>query len=346
MPAQRRHGRARRLLCGAMPVISYHVSQEQAPPSTLLRHAQAAEAAGFDAAFTSDHLQPWAPAQGHAAFAWAWLGAAMQATDRLTFSTITVPGGWRYSPVLVAQAIATLAAMFPGRMPWIALGSGEALNEAPVAGDWPAKPERDRRLVSGAGIIRALWAGQRVHADGPPPVQDTRLWCRPEAPPALFGAALTPGTAFRAGTWADGLLTTAGDLAALRANIDAFRAGGGEGKPVCVKVDLCWARTDGEALQQAHSNWRYNALAPAASADLRQPEDFDAATRHLEPQDMCSRVFASSRTQAHIEHLQRCLSLGVDHLDLHHVGDDQPHFIEVFGREVLPALRGSHSALR
>lgn len=322
-----------------MPSISYHVSQEQAPPAALLRLVQAAEAAGFDAAFTSDHLQPWAPAQGHSGFSWAWLGAAMQATTTLKFSTITVPGGWRYPPVVVAQAIATLAALFPGRMPWVALGSGEALNEAAVAHDWPAKPERDRRLVAGAEIIRALWAGQRVFAQGPPAVHDARLWCRPELPPRLFGAALSPATARAAGAWADGLLTTAGDLAALQANVAAFRAGGGAGKPVCAKVDLSWAATDEEALQQAHRNWRYNAVDAATCGELRQPEDFDAATAHLTPQDMRSRVFASSRAEAHIGHLRRCLALGIDHLDLHQVGDDQPGFIDVFGRDVLPALR-------
>ena len=100
-----------------MTLYSYHVSQEQFDPLALLDLVRQAEAVGFDAAFSSDHLQPWAPQQGHSAFTWAWLGSALQATQRLSFGTITVPGGWRYQPVKLAQAVATLARMYPGRLP-------------------------------------------------------------------------------------------------------------------------------------------------------------------------------------------------------------------------------------
>ena len=58
------------------PVIGYHASHEQFDPGELLRLVQLAEAAGFDAAMCSDHLQPWSERQGQSGFAWAWLGAA------------------------------------------------------------------------------------------------------------------------------------------------------------------------------------------------------------------------------------------------------------------------------
>ncbi|MGH2381576.1 MAG: LLM class F420-dependent oxidoreductase, partial [Candidatus Limnocylindria bacterium] len=41
------------------PVIGFHASHEQFRPDRLLRLAQAAEAAGFDAAMCSDHWAPW-----------------------------------------------------------------------------------------------------------------------------------------------------------------------------------------------------------------------------------------------------------------------------------------------
>lgn len=124
--------------------FSYHISHEQFAPSELLRLVQHAEAVGFDAAFSSDHLQLWAAAQGHSGFAWSWLGAALQATGRLTFGAITVPGGWRYQPVVLAQAVATLAEMFPDRVPWIALGSGEAVTSARSACLGPTGPNATR----------------------------------------------------------------------------------------------------------------------------------------------------------------------------------------------------------
>jgi len=44
--------------------IGFHASHEQFPPSELLGLVQEAEAAGFDCAMSSDHFQPWGPAQG------------------------------------------------------------------------------------------------------------------------------------------------------------------------------------------------------------------------------------------------------------------------------------------
>lgn len=320
-----------------MTLYSYHVSQEQFGPRELLELVRHAEAAGFDAAFSSDHLQPWAPQQGHSAFTWAWLGAALQATQRLSLATITVPGGWRYQPVVLAQAVATLACMYPGRVPWIALGSGQALNEAVAGGDWPAKAQRNRRLLEGAQAMRALLDGQRVSIDGPPTVADGRLWCVPPKRPRLVGAALSEDTAHWMGAWAEGLLTTAADLDSVRRIVAAFREGGGGDRPVHVKLNVSWAPSDAEAVQQALDQWRFNG-APD-SAEVRQPEEFDAATRHFTHDDIRRQVFVSHELQAHVRHLQACAALGVASIDIHNVGLNQREFLDAFGREVLPALR-------
>src|SRR4051812_2392357 len=100
--------------------VGYHASHEQFDPSALLSHVQLAERAGFQAAMCSDHFNPWSERQGQSGFAWSWLGAALQATH-LSFGTVSAPG-YRYSPAIVAQAAATLAAMYPSRF-WLALGS-------------------------------------------------------------------------------------------------------------------------------------------------------------------------------------------------------------------------------
>ena len=73
-----------------------------------------AEAAGFERAWSSDHFSPWSERQGESGFAWSWLGAAMQATA-MPFGVVNAPGQ-RYHPAIVAQAAATLAEMFPGRL--------------------------------------------------------------------------------------------------------------------------------------------------------------------------------------------------------------------------------------
>src|SRR5688572_26360512 len=123
--------------------IFYHASHEQFPPSELLQLAKMAELAGFDGVHSSDHFHPWSERQGQSGFSFSWIAAAMQATH-LPFSMVCAPGQ-RYHPAIVAQAIATLAEMFPGRFS-VELGSGEALNESITGDVWPQKEERNARL--------------------------------------------------------------------------------------------------------------------------------------------------------------------------------------------------------
>lgn len=140
-------------------MLGYHASHEQFSPSELLNYVKAAETAGFHAIMTSDHIAPWSKRQANAGNNWAWLGAAMMATS-LPFGSLAIPGGWRYHPAVLAHLVATLAEMFPGRLRWIAAGSGEALNEHVVGQGWPDKAERNDRLLAGTNIIRALMRGE------------------------------------------------------------------------------------------------------------------------------------------------------------------------------------------
>lgn len=121
-----------------MAIIGYHASHEQWRPSELLRFVRAAEEAGFAAAMCSDHFHPWSERQGQSGFAWSWLGAAMGATSLGHFGLVNAPGQ-RYHPAIIAQAAATLDELFPGRL-WVAMGSGQALNEHITGGAGPARP--------------------------------------------------------------------------------------------------------------------------------------------------------------------------------------------------------------
>lgn len=319
-------------------LFSYHASHEQFAPSALLALVQQAELAGFAAAFCSDHLQPWAPQQGQSGFAWSWLGAAMQATDRMQFGTITVPGGWRYHPVILAQAIATLGEMYPGRLPWIAFGSGEAVNERVTGDPWPEKPERNARLAEGVQIIRALLSGETVTHRGRLTAIEARIWSRPERPPQLIGAAVTENTARHVGAWADGLLTVSAAPAQLAKVVAAFRSTGGAGKPVWVKAGLSWAESEQEALRQAHDQWRFNILGGDVNWDLHRPEDFSQASRYVRPEDMHDDLCISADPERHVAWLAELRDAGATGFVLHNVGRNQEEFIETFGKKVLPAL--------
>src|SRR5690606_36665869 len=187
---RRRAARRRLRYTGPMPCYGFHASHEQNAPSQLLRDVQQAERAGFDMAMCSDHFAPWSTRQGHSGFAWSWLGAAL-ATTNLRFGTVNAPGQ-RYHPAIVAQASATLAEMFPGRF-WVALGSGQNMNEHITGAKWIGKDQRQERLEESVEGIRRLHAGEEVTYRGRHvTVERARVYSLPPEPPALIGPALSP----------------------------------------------------------------------------------------------------------------------------------------------------------
>jgi coenzyme F420-dependent glucose-6-phosphate dehydrogenase len=121
--------------------------------------------------------------------------------------------------------------------------------------------------------------------------------------------------------------------------IDAFRRGGGEGKPIHLQVALNWAPTESEALKGAFDHWRFVTLGGDIGWELRSPEDFETATRFVRPEDMRGSVLISSDLSQHAAWLKEYAALGVDHVYLHQVDLNQQGFIEAFAAKVLPQLR-------
>ena len=323
-----------------MTVIGFHCSHEQIDPAQLLRDVQAAEAAGFTAGMSSDHLVPWSSRQGESGYAWSWLGAAL-ATTTLAFGVVTAPGQ-RYHPAIVAQSIATLGQMFPGRF-WAALGSGEAANERVTGGDWPRKDVRDARLAECVDVIRRLLHGEEVSHDGLVTVHRGRLWTLPDPVPDLVGPAVTPATAARHATWADGLITVNQPAETLRRVLAAYREAGGRG-PTRLQIHLSWAPTEDEALATAHDQWRSNVLGPPVAWDTESVEAFDLIGEVVSPEKVRESVRVSADLRRHAEWLHEYVDMGWDELYLHFVGKHQAPFIDAFGEHVLPQLAATRPA--
>ena len=316
--------------------IGYHASHEQFAPADLLEYVKLAGQNGFEAVMSSDHITPWSVRQGHSGHVWSWLGAALAQTA-LPFGSLAIPGGWRYHPAVLAQAIATLAQIFPGRLPWIAAGSGEAMNEAVTGGGWPGKTERNDRLLAGVQVMRALWAGETVTRAAPVPVDEARLWSLPPHPPLVYGCALSVETARFAGEWADGLITVRKPPDELRQLLDAFRAGGGI-RPLVLQLQVSWAETDDEARHNAWHQWRHCALGGDVLAACKTPQQFDRATAHIRPEDMEGHILIAADPARHARWIAEYAALGFDEIYIHNAGRNQEAFIKFFGREVLPRL--------
>jgi coenzyme F420-dependent glucose-6-phosphate dehydrogenase len=318
-----------------LPQFGYHVSHEQFAPSALLGYVRAAEAAGFRCAMSSEHFQPWSAAQGQAGHAWSWLGAAMGVT-RLPFGIITAPG-YRHHPAVLAQSYATLCEMFPDRL-WLALGSGQRLNEGITGLPWPEKTERTARLAECAAVIRALLDGDTVTHRGRITVVEAKLWSRPAQPPRLVAGAVTPETARAVAAWADGLVTVGIVPEKIRRVVDAFRESGGEGKPVFLQTKVCWDIDPARALADAHAQWACNMLEGDVNWDLRTPADFETAARFVRPEDVPACVRVSDDLGQHAAWLRELADLGPAEIIIHQVGRNQESFIEAFGAHVLPQV--------
>src|ERR1700756_1014035 len=110
---------------------------EQSPPDQLVRDVCRAEEAGFDFSVISDHYQPWLDSQGHSPYAWAVLGAAAHATERIGLMSYVTCPTIRYHPAVVAQKAATVQILSGNRFR-LGLGAGENLNEHVGGKRWAA----------------------------------------------------------------------------------------------------------------------------------------------------------------------------------------------------------------
>jgi probable non-F420 flavinoid oxidoreductase len=320
--------------------VGYHSSHELYPPSELLEHVKLASQAGFRAAMCSDHIAPFSERQGHSGFAWSWAGAALEATA-LSFGLVCAPG-YRYHPAVVAQGAATLAEMFPGRF-WLALGSGEYINEHITGESWPEKRLRMRRLEESAEVIRRLIRGEEVTHRGLVAVEQARLYVRPSTPPPLIAAAISEETAEWAGSWADGLITVARPHDDLARVVEAFRRGGGAGKPMYLQAQVSFAPTREQAVAEAFERWPNAGLPPDLLAELKLPSLIDAALSNTRPEDVARVMRISERIDDHLEWITGDAALGFEVEYVHNVAREQAPFIEAYARSILPRFAPIHA---
>lgn len=320
-----------------MTIYGYHASHEQLSPRALLDAVKLAEHAGFGAAMCSDHLTPWSERQGESGFAWSWLGSALEGTS-LDYGVVNAPGQ-RYHPAIIAQAIATLGEMYPGRF-WVALGSGQAISEHVTGDRWPDKETRNRRLRESVDVIRALLDGDEVTHHGLITVDRARVWSLPETKPRLFAAAVSVTTAAEMADWADGLITISQPPETLEKVIAAYRDAGGRGD-VHVQAQVSLESSRDEARRMAHEQWRTNVFPAPLSWDLDTVEHFDQAAAHVTADTVAESVFCTGDSNELADHLRALGDAGAARVYVHGVSKDQSRFIERMGDAVLPDLMRS-----
>jgi coenzyme F420-dependent glucose-6-phosphate dehydrogenase len=316
-------------------------AHEQFPPDDLLAQAVEAEAAGFNGIGCSDHVQPWWE-PGESGHAWVWLGAAAQATEKGVFGTAVTPPGPRYHPLLIAQAWATLETMYPGR-PFLGIGSGEALNEVPVGGEWPSVGEQIERMEEAIEIILALFAGERLSRAGKHfKTEGAYLHSNPGRRPPIYVSAFGPRAAAVAGRLGDGIWTLA-DPGAVPEILDAYHAAaedaGREPGEVVLQAALSWAEDDDAALEGARV-WKGAQPKEFYREDWHDPGAMhEHGAEQVSDEELRESMIISSEAGVHLERIREVEKLGATTVALMNNSGADPHgAIRFYGRAVLPEL--------
>jgi G6PDH family F420-dependent oxidoreductase len=317
--------------------FGYTMMCEQSPPDELVRDVQAAEQAGFDFSVTSDHYQPWLAEQGHSGYAWAILGAAAQATERIGLMTYVTCPTVRYHPAVVAQKAATVQILSGNRFR-LGLGAGENLNEHVVGRGWPAVGRRHEMLSEAVDIIGALFDGDGTvnyrgrHFD----VEQAQLWDLPEQRIPIGVAVSGRDSCELAGHKAD-LMIAVEPKSELG---EMFDAAGGTGKPRVGQLAVCYDRDREAAVRRAHEQFRWFGLGWKVNADLPNPESFDSATRFVTPEQVAGQLACGPDIEAYVEAVRPYVETGFSEIALGQIGaDHQASFFSWAERELLPALR-------
>jgi coenzyme F420-dependent glucose-6-phosphate dehydrogenase len=329
-----------------MLTLGYKASAEQFGPRELLRFGIAAEECGFDSVVVSDHFHPWRNTDGHAPYSFAWLGALGQRTTRVRLGTSVVSPTFRQHPAIVAQAMATLGVLYPGRV-FLGVGTGEAMNEVPVLGiDWPAFAERIGRLREAITLMKRLWSEDYVSYSGRYyQTRAAKIFDRPPQGLPLFVAASGAKAAELAGAVGDGFICTSGKPLELYRDTllpaldKGARAAGRDPSGIerMIEMKVSFDSSRERALADTRL-WAALALPGEEKAGVEDPREMERRAATL-ADEAHRRFIVSTDPDEHVARIAPYLELGFTHLVFHAPGPDQERFLRIYSREVLPRLR-------
>lgn len=330
-----------------MLTLGYKASAEQFGSRELLEYSVLAQEVGFDAVVVSDHFQPWRHHGGHAPYSFAWLGALGERAQRVQLGTSVVAPTFRYNPAIVAQAVATLGSLFPGRV-FLGVGTGESMNEVPATGmEWPAFKERFGRLREAVELIEQLWHGERISYDGTYyKTVNATIYERPEEVIPLLIAAGGPTAAKYAGRRGDGIIVTSGKGMELYRDtlLPAFKEGAtAAGRDVnaltrMIEVKVSYDHDKQRAMEDTR-NWAALALSSDEKTGVEDPIEMERLADALPAERAATRWIVSDDPEDQIARIKPYVDLGFNYLVFHSPTADQEHFLRLYGQEVLPRLR-------
>jgi coenzyme F420-dependent glucose-6-phosphate dehydrogenase len=314
--------------------LGYALSSEEHSPADLVRHARAAEQAGFGFGLISDHIHPWTDAQGHSAFVWSVLGSIAQATENFRIGTGVTCPLIRIHPAIVAHAAATVACLMPGRF-FLGVGTGENLNEHVLGAKWPAPDERLEMLDEAVEVMRLLWqGGYQTHRGKHYTVENLRIFDVPDDGVEVAVAAMQPQAAELAGRIADALV----NVAPKQEIVEKFEQSGGNGKPRYGQITVCYAKSKDEAKKTAFEVWPNALVEGSASQELPLPSDFEQLVEDRDADELDGTLTLGPDPDEYLDQIKEYDKAGYTHVYFHQIGPNQDAFLAFAQNELLPKL--------
>ncbi|WP_227357145.1 TIGR03557 family F420-dependent LLM class oxidoreductase [Haladaptatus salinisoli] len=305
------------------------------PPGYYLDQAEKVEAAGFHSLWFGDHLQPWFHTDGHAPFAWSWLGAALERTESIPIGVFVTPPLYRYHPLVIANATATLDEMYPGRFR-LGVGTGERMNEHPFVDEWPSWSERADRMEEAIDIIRTYWSSDDFFGyDGEHFVfKPIYPYEQPEQEMPIYFAATGPRSARLAAEYGDHLITIAGVPDVESRVVRPYRDHGGDGDVVFQSVG---GFGDKERLTDRIMDSFASTVLPE-NLDESDPRELQASTKRVSREDVNNAFLIAESPDDVIRWIGVQESRGADHVVITDVSYEQDEFYRVAADEILPSI--------
>lgn len=325
--------------------IGYFASLEQYKPMDALEQAVRAEKVGFDSIWADDHFHPWYHTNAQSAQAWAWMGAALQATKKVFFSTCITCPILRYNPAIVAQTFATLRQMYPNRV-GIAVGAGEAMNEVPVTGKWPSVPERQAMTVEAVEVMRKLWESESpVTFNGKYFTLDKAfLYTKPSDEVPLYISGMGPKGAYMAGQYGDHLMTVSADPQMLKKstmpNFEKGARDAGKDPSKMERAMLIWYSVN-EDMDKAVEGNRFWCACLVPSMFKYKVYDSKEVEMHADivGHDLIKKNFiCATDAEGLIKEIERFKDAGINHFCLGNSSPSVNQGIDIF-KDVLPHVR-------
>lgn len=321
--------------------ISYDVGPAGAwfEPAYTMEVARRVEQAGFDAAWYGDHFLPWFHTHAHAPNAWVWLAAAASKTKLIPVgSDITVPM-FKYHPLIVAQAFATIERLYPGRV-LLGVGTGEAINEAPFIDRWPAWKERGETLAEAVQLMRKYWSETDYFDYEGKYFKVRGIFCydKPKKGIPIYWSAFGAKSAKIGGLHADHLMTS-GSPENLRDVVfpqflESVKASGRNPEKVekCVYIDGGYGD-----LKKLVAKYRLSAgsLIPE-NFNERDPRKIEASTSQLTDEYILEKTCLFSSPDQFIELIDKYKKAGMNHFLFGDWGYNPIRTVAMFQSKVLP----------